>query len=208
MEHFGEIFTPPASTNPQYDPQENMMRRIQDMDETERRSNRTKQFMNLLNEAEAGNIPVSGEKGATGGPITPPCVSTNTDPANFQIVNEFNFFNLQNISPPVPPKWKHSETLLDEYCKFQHSCQQIFDWPMCHIKSGKVKTSMFLIWAGPDGEDIYENFNLSPHQANDIEPVMQCFEEFCEPICNFRAARFRFTKVFQQQGESIDTFYN
>ena len=34
------------------------------------------------------------------------------------------------------------------------------------------------------------------------------FEQFCEPICNFRAARFHFTKVFQQQGETIDTFYN
>ena len=36
---------------------------------------------------------------------------------------------------------------------------------MCHISSGKVKTSMLLIWAGPDGEDIYDNFNLAPHQA-------------------------------------------
>ena len=79
---------------------------------------------------------------------------------------------------------------------------------MCHIKSGKVKTSMFLIWAGPDGEDIYESLNLLPHQANDIELVMQHFEEFCEPICNFMAARFHFIKVFQQQGETIDTFYN
>ena len=52
---------------------------------------------------------------------------------------------------------------------------------MCHIKSGKVKTSMFLIWAGPDGEDIYESFNLLPHQANDIELVMQHFEEFVSP---------------------------
>ena len=32
------------------------------MDETERRFNCTTQFMNLLNEAEAGNISVSGEK--------------------------------------------------------------------------------------------------------------------------------------------------
>ena len=79
---------------------------------------------------------------------------------------------------------------------------------MYHIKSRKVKTSMFLIWTSPDGEDIYESFNQSPHQANDIELVMQCFEEFCELICNIRVARFRFTKVFQQQGETIDIFYN
>ena len=79
---------------------------------------------------------------------------------------------------------------------------------MCHIKSGKVKTSMFFIWAGPDGEDIYESFNLLPHEDNDINLVIQRLEEFCKPICNFRAARFKFTKVFQQQCEAIDTFYN
>ena len=164
----------------------------------------------LVEWAKAGNISISGKKGATGGPTsTPPHVPTNVDPANFQIVNEFNSFNLQNIPPPVPPRWKHSETLLDEYHKVQHSCQWIFDGPMCHIKSGKVKTSKFLIWASPDGEDIYESFNLLSHQAaNDIELVMQHFEEFCKPICNFRVARFCFTKVFQQQGETIDTFYN
>ena len=37
---------------------------------------------------------------------------------------------------------------------------------------------------------------------------MQHFEEFCEPICNFRAARLQFTKFFQQQGETIGIFYN
>ena len=80
--------------------------------------------------------------------------------------------------------------------------------PGATSSSGKVKTSMLLIWAGPDGEDIYDNFNLQPHQANDVNYVLQCFEEFCEPICNFRAARFKFTKVSQCQGENIDTFYN
>ena len=116
MDRFGEIFTPPESPNPDYNPCENMLRCIQNMDEAERRSAHTKQFMNLLNEAETGNISVSDERGATGGPAPspPPRVPTN-DPANVQIVNEFNSFNLQNITPPIAPKWKHSETLLDEY---------------------------------------------------------------------------------------------
>ena len=30
----------------------------------------------------------------------------------------------------------------------------IFDRSMAHINNGKVKMNMFLIWAGPDGEDI------------------------------------------------------
>ena len=101
MDQFGDIFTPPESPTPDYNPRENMLKCIQDMDEAERRSARTKQFMNLLNEAEEGNISVTGQQGATGGSApTPPSRIPTNDLANMQIVNEFNSFNLQNITPP------------------------------------------------------------------------------------------------------------
>ena len=32
-------------------------------------------------------------------------------------------FNLTGITPPVPPKWKHNENLLNDYRKFRHSYQ-------------------------------------------------------------------------------------
>ena len=60
----------------------------------------------------------------------------------------------------------------------------IFNGPMAHITSGKLKTNMFLIWAGLDRQDIYDNFNLTVAQQY-IEYVMQHFQEFCAPICNF-----------------------
>lgn len=61
--------------------------------------------MNLLNEAETGNVLVTEEMGATGGQaLSPPlCVTSNPDPANIQIVNEHNSFNLQNITPHIAP---------------------------------------------------------------------------------------------------------
>ena len=96
------------------------------------------------------------EQGVVGGhpPQDVPPVNP-ANPANFQIVKEYNSFNLANIKPPIAPKWKQLDNLLDEFRKFKHSCLHIFDGPMCHISSGKVKTSMLLILAGPDGEDIY-----------------------------------------------------
>ena len=59
-------------------------------------------------------------------------------------------YNLQNINAPVPPKWKHNDHILEEYKKFHHSCQRIFDGLIAHVTSGKVKTNMFLItrWRG------------------------------------------------------------
>ena len=152
--------------------------------------------MNQLHDVEAGNIvPEQGEVSAIGGASLPPPppvgAPARQDPANVNIVNEYNSFNLTNVTPPIAPKWKTSETLLDGFCKFKWSCQRIFDGPMCHITSGKVKTSMLLIWAGPDGEDIYENFNLLPNQKYDVDSVLRRVEEFCEPICNFCMARFK-----------------
>ena len=47
-----------------------------------------------------------------------------------------------------------------------------------------------------------------PHLRYDVDHVFKQFEEFCKPICNFRIACFKFSKVHQYPGESIDLFYN
>ena len=72
---------------------------------------------------------------------------------------------------------------------------------MAHITSGKVKTNMFLIWCGPDGEDIHDNFELEEDEMYDIDYIMEQFELYCEPICNFRAARYKFC-------ETMNAFYH
>ena len=67
---------------------------------------------------------------------------------------------------------------------------------------------MFLIWAGPDGEDVYENLQLSSSQQYNLDAVFEAFERYCEPICNFCAARFKFRAVKQYESETINTFYH
>ena len=61
----------------------------------------------------------------------------------------------------------------------------IFDGPMAHITNDKVKTNMFLIWAGPDAEDINKNLHLSLSQQYNLDAVLESFERYCKPICNF-----------------------
>ena len=210
MDQFEDIFTPPES--PGWGIGTTTVRRPtrDSIDEETMQKVRTHLFMNQLNDAETGNADIPEQSGATGGfpvvnePVLPP---PRQEP-NMNIVNEYNSFNLANVTPPVPPKWKTSDTLLDDFCKFRRSCQHIFDGPMCHITSGKVKTSMLLIWEGLDREDIYDNFNLPVHQRYDVDFVLNKFEAYCEPICNFRIAHFKFSKVHQYQGELIDVFYN
>ena len=122
--------------------------------------------------------------------------------------DESNQFNLQNINAPTPPKWKNNENILEDFKKFKRSCMHIFDVPMAHITNGKVKTNMFLIWAGPNGEDKYENLQLSLSQQYNLDAVFEAFKRYCEPICNFCAARFKFRVVKQHETETINTFYH
>ena len=79
---------------------------------------------------------------------------------------------------------------------------------IAHINNGKVKTNMFLISAGPDGEDIYENLQLSPSQQYNLDAVFNAFERYCEPTCNFHVARFKLRAVKQHETETINTFYH
>ena len=121
--------------------------------------------------------------------------------------DEYNQFNLQNINAPAPPKWKNNENILEDFKKFKRCFMHIFDGPMAHITKGKVG-HMFLIWAGPDGEDVYENLQLSPSQQYNLDAVFEAFERYCEPICNFGPARFKFRAVKQHEIETINTFYH
>ena len=73
----------------------------------------------------------------------------------------------------------------------------IFDGPMAHITNDKVKTNMFLMWAGLNGEDVNENLQLSLYQQYNMDAVFEAFERYCKPICNFHAARFKFRAVKQ-----------
>ena len=67
---------------------------------------------------------------------------------------------------------------------------------------------MFLIWCGPDREDIYDNFELEEDEMYDIDLIMEQFELYCEPICNFHAVRYKFHQVFQRENEMMNVFYH
>ena len=78
---------------------------------------------------------------------------------------------------------------------------------MAHV-SEKVKVNMLLLRCGPDSEDIYDGFELDEEHEYDLELIWSLFDKHCEPICNFRAARWKFRSVSQAPNETLDTFYN
>ena len=167
------------------------------IDEETMQKIRTQLFMNQLNDADTGNADTAEQIGATGGipavnePVLLPPPVVKHEP-NMNIVNKYNSFNLANVTPPVT--LLNGKLLIHYWMTLESSedlVSTIFNGPICHITSGKVKTSMLLIWVGPDGEDIYGNFNLPIHQKHDIDFVLNKFEDFCEPICKLQNHSFQ-----------------
>lgn len=73
--------------------------------EADRRQAHTRHFINQLNDTEAGDVSaIRDDQGAVVGHGPPPPPPTRDNPANVQIVNEYNSFNFTNITPPVAPK--------------------------------------------------------------------------------------------------------
>ena len=87
--------------------------------------------------------------------------------------DEYNQFNLQNINVPTLHKWKNNENILEDFKKFKWSCMYIFDGFMAHISNDKVKTNMFLIWAGPDAKNIYKNLHLPSSQQYNLDAELK-----------------------------------
>ena len=60
----------------------------------------------------------------------------------------------------------------------------------------------------PGPHHIYDNFELEEHEMYDIDLIMEQFELYCEPICNFCAARYKFQQVTQREHEMMNAFYH
>ena len=63
--------------------------------------------------------------------------STSTPVSHQPVVapDEYNQFNLQNIKPLTPCKWKDNDNILEDFKKLKRSCVCIFDGPMAYITS-------------------------------------------------------------------------
>ena len=97
---------------------------------------------------------------------------------------------------PIAPKWKTSETLLDDFCKFKQSCQRIFDGILHLVRS---RPACYLSGQDQMGRIFMKISTSCLTQKYDIDYVFRKFKEFCKPICNFCMARLN--------DESVDVFY-
>ena len=161
MDLFQEIFTPPESPTPEYNPREDILNQIRQMEDGERRDIRAQQFINQFQ-------PDGQEQGSVGGcssEVPDPSVNPTlnpVNPANFQIVNEYNSFNLANIIPPIASKWKQPDNLLDKFRKFKHSCLCILMVPCVTSPVGWQRKVCYLYRLDQTAK-IFMTISIYPH---------------------------------------------
>ena len=63
MDQFQDIFTPPSSPTPEYNPREDVLNQIQSMEDGDRRDARAQHFMNQFQAEQQEQGAVSGHPG-------------------------------------------------------------------------------------------------------------------------------------------------
>ena len=83
----------------------------------------------------------------------------------------------------------------------------ILSTPTYAQRPDKDKVSYILLWLGPQGVEVFDNFTPAEiPDRNKPSDVWDAFETYFEPKTNFRLARFQLRDMRQNPGEPIDSF--
>lgn len=118
------------------------------------------------------------------------------------------FVYVNDLSGVKPPSfdWETDDLPLT-FKKFRRYCELILSTPSFSKRSGHEIVSYILLWMGPRGVEIYDNWkHLTEAKKQQPKEVWESFATYFEPKSNYRLARFQLRDMKQQEGESADEF--
>jgi hypothetical protein len=104
---------------------------------------------------------------------------------------------------PAPTMDWSSSDLPREFSRFKKLCELMWTGPMADVDE-KRKVSFLLLWAGEEGRELAESWNMSGDAK--IDDYWAKFEKYVKPKSVFRIARYQLRSLKQQQGETVDCF--
>ncbi|XP_055585123.1 uncharacterized protein K02A2.6-like [Uranotaenia lowii] len=88
--------------------------------------------------------------------------------------------------------------------------QTSFDWYASSVEldrlSARRQVAIFLSCLGPDIIDIYESFELTDQQADDLEAIKSAFADYFDAHDNPAYETFLFNHMLQEDGETINSY--
>lgn len=74
-------------------------------------------------------------------------------------------------------------------------------------KTSAIQAANFMTIIGTDAIRLFNTFNLTPEQQNDISVIITKFEEHFKPKANITYERFKFNGMMQSSGQSFDEYF-
>ena len=74
------------------------------------------------------------------------------------------------------------------------------------VKSGKQQCAVLKHVIGADAAAIAKTFSFSEAEQDDLDILLNKYDNYFEPIRNVTVERYKFNNRVQQQGESFDVF--
>ena len=82
----------------------------------------------------------------------------------------------------------------------------MFTAPLSEKKTGAVKCSYLLIWAGEKGRDIFNAWALTVNETDNLEAYLRKFSEHIELLTNPIFTRYQFHRRNQRDNKSIEKY--
>ena len=111
---------------------------------------------------------------------------------------------MEHFRPPEPFSFEGTN-VADRWRRWEKQFKNYFVASEISKKAKKVQVAILLHCAGPEAQEVHEQFVFGEGVAtDDYEIVLGKFKDYCQPRKNTVYERYRFWSRDQSQDESVD----
>ena len=92
-----------------------------------------------------------------------------------------------------------------EFRSFRQYCELIFRGPFAAKGQGE-RVTYILLWVGQEGLRMYNTWELTEAEKQDVDVIWDKFQSLIEPKSNYRLSRFHLQKFRQTNTETVDEY--
>ena len=110
--------------------------------------------------------------------------------------------------PPPPPLDIHVSNAAEKWKEFEQAWKNYSIAIKLHQEPEAVQVAILLTVVGAEALKVFATFTdwASDTDQNKIQPVLQKFAAYCQPLKNVRFERYKFYSRMQESGESYDHY--
>ena len=140
---------------------------------------------------------------------TPPttAVAASTSSSTTTTTATPMYYVANDLAGVKPPSFDwDSSNLAQTFKAFKRYCEIVLATPMYGNRTNKEVVNCILLWMGPKGVEIFDNWKITEEEKGNPTTVWASFSNYFEPKSNYRLVRFQLRDIHQNTNEKIDSF--